>query len=145
VPEDFLAMFIPESANSLVTTIFDENYKFNNAPEGSGLIHTFTAGWRDDELADLSEEDRTKRVMEEIEMFFPGFSERAQLVHCCRSGRAVNLEGPGQFVAIEDLRDNHWDDVEGLYLGGEYLFLIACTEGSWATGKEAAERLISKL
>lgn len=32
----------------------------------------------------------------------------------------------------------------GLHLAGEYLFLIACTEGAWKTGKEAAQEIIDK-
>ncbi|ETZ97961.1 flavin containing amine oxidoreductase family protein [Mycobacterium kansasii 732] len=52
---------------------------------------------------------------------------------------------PGQFVAIQDLLDNHMNDVAGLYLAGEYLFPIACTEGALATGKKAAETVIDDL
>lgn len=52
---------------------------------------------------------------------------------------------PGQFVAIQDLLDNHLHDVSGLYLAGEYLFPIACTEGALATGKKAAETVIDDL
>ena len=33
----------------------------------------------------------------------------------------------------------------GLYLAGEYLFLIASTEGAFATGKQAAERVVDDL
>ena len=36
-------------------------------------------------------------------------------------------------------------DVPGLYLAGEYLFLIACTEGAMATGKKAAEMVVEDL
>jgi hypothetical protein len=41
--------------------------------------------------------------------------------------------------------DNHMGDVSGLYLAGEYLFLLACTEGAFATGKQAAERVVDDL
>jgi oxygen-dependent protoporphyrinogen oxidase len=34
--------------------------------------------------------------------------------------------------------------VPGLYLAGEYLFLIACTEGALMTGKLAAEKIIDQ-
>ena len=36
-------------------------------------------------------------------------------------------------------------DVKGLYLAGEYLFLIAGTEGALATGKKAAEMVLKVL
>ena len=35
--------------------------------------------------------------------------------------------------------------VGGLYLAGEYLFLIACTEGALATGKAAAGMAVEDL
>ena len=57
----------------------------------------------------------------------------------------MNLEAPGQFVAIQDLLNNHMRDVQGLYLAGEYLFLIASTEGALKTGKQAAERAIEDV
>jgi hypothetical protein len=37
------------------------------------------------------------------------------------------------------------NDVSGLYLAGEYLFLLACTEGAFSTGKQAAERVVDDL
>jgi hypothetical protein len=55
------------------------------------------------------------------------------------------MESPGQFVAIHDLLKNHISDVQGLYLAGEYLFLIASTEGALMTGKQAANRVIEDL
>jgi len=36
-------------------------------------------------------------------------------------------------------------DVPGLYLAGEYLFLIASTEGALMTGKQSAEMVIEDL
>ena len=61
------------------------------------------------------------------------------LVHHKR-GR-TKQEGLGS--AIQDMLQNHNRDVKGLYLSGEYLFLVACTEGALATGKEAAEQLVA--
>lgn len=52
---------------------------------------------------------------------------------------------PGQYVAIQDLLHNHFNDVRGLHLAGEYLFLIACTEGAWSTGADAGLAAIDEL
>ena len=57
----------------------------------------------------------------------------------------MNLESPGQFNAIQRLLRDHLGDVPGLHLAGEYLFLIACTEGALATGKAAALRVAAEL
>jgi len=35
--------------------------------------------------------------------------------------------------------------VKGLYFAGEHLFLIACTEGAFATGEEAARTVMEDL
>lgn len=155
LPEGFLAEFIPESEDSLTTTVFATQLnEIDHAPgtepkhDFSGkavLLHTFTAGWHDEELMALSEEERHAAIAKEVSKFVPAFDENDnELVACTRINRAINLEAPGQFEAIEDLKANHLSDVEGLYLGGEYLFLIACTEGAWMTGKQAAEKLIAE-
>lgn len=155
LPEGFLAEFIPESENSLVTTVFatplTEMDKVPDVPathDFSGkawAVHTFTAGWHDDVLMPLSDEDRDKRIAAEVAKFVPGFdAENIDVIACNRMERAINLEPPGQFEAIQDLKDNHLSDVKGLYLGGEYMFLIACTEGAWMTGKQAAEKLLAE-
>lgn len=154
LPEGFLAEFIPESENSLITTVFatpltplDQVPDVPATHDFSGkawAVHTFTAGWHDDVLMPLSQEERDRTVAREIGKFIPGFKEDSEVIAANRMERAINLEPPGQYEAIQDLKDNHLSDVKGLYLGGEYLFLIACTEGAWMTGKQAAEKLIAE-
>ena len=97
-----------------------------------------------DELDAMDEESRIRLVMSEARRYFPELPERPKIVRTNRWQRAVNLEGPGQFFAIEDLKKNHMYDVEGLHLAGDYMFLIASTEGSMDAGKHAAERLLAK-
>jgi protoporphyrinogen oxidase len=144
VPEDFLAMFIPLSTDSLLTTIFDENTKYiEPGHEEMGLIHVFTAGWHDDKFLPLNEDERRQLVLDEVEKFYPGFSQVATEINCTRYEKAVNTEPPGQYSEVQNFVKNHRDDIKGLNLAGEYLFLIACTEGAWSTGKEAAERVIA--
>jgi len=88
--------------------------------------------------------ERDARVAEEIGRFYPGFEEKAEVIAANRMERAISLEPPGQFEAIDDMKRNHIDDVGDLYLGGEYLFLIACTEGAWMTGRQATLKLIAR-
>lgn len=145
VPEHFLALFIPASENSIITTVFEEETLFHTGPKGAGLMHTFTAGWRDEELSKMSEDERRRAVITEIQKYFPEFPDEPIFTETLRYDRAINLEAPGQFAAIEDLKNNHMDDVTGLHLAGEYLFLIACTEGAWMTGTAAAEALSAKV
>ena len=92
----------------------------------------------------MTEEERRRTVIREIQKYFHEFPDEPIFTEIIRYDRAINLEAPGQFVAIEDLKANHMDDVKGLHLAGEYLFLIACTEGAWKTGTEAARSLIAQ-
>jgi protoporphyrinogen oxidase len=143
VPDDFLSLMIPQSHNSLLTTIFDENSGVfgKRGPEGTGIIHAFTAGWHDGLLASMSEDARRRTVIREVQRYFPEFPDEPLFTDMERWDKAVNLESPGQFEAIHDMIEHHSNDVPGLYLAGEYLFLIACTEGALATGQEAAKAI----
>ena len=155
VPDGFLALWIPESTDAKITTIFAVAQKEEWYAEGEEKIHkfdgtatqvhTFTAGWYDDYYMPMTDEERHAAVIAEIEKFYPGFGEKAELIASNRMERAINLEPPGQYEAITDMKKNHLDDVKGLYLGGEYMFLIACTEGAWATGKQAGEKLLADI
>jgi len=91
-------------------------------------------------LEGLTDKERRRVVISEIQRFWPDFPTEPKITKVFHWDRAVNLESPGQLVAIEDLKQHHLDDVAGLYLGGEYLFIVACTEGALATGKEAAQK-----
>jgi len=97
-----------------------------------------TRGWEDYKLAPLSEEERRRVVIDEVRRFFPQFPKDPPKTRLFRWEKAVNLVSPQQFAAVQDLADNHMDDIEGLHLAGEYLFPIACTEGAFATGNQAA-------
>jgi len=109
------------------------------------VIIVATRGWEDDKIANMAPEERRRLVIKEVQKILPKFPDEPVITKLFRWERAVNLEAPGQFVAIQDLLKNHMSDVEGLYLSGEYLFLIACTEGALATGKQAALRVIEDL
>ncbi len=104
-----------------------------------------TRGWEDEKLTKMSEEERRRLVISEVQRICPAFPDEPKITKVFRWDRAVNLQSPGQFVAIQDLLNNHMRDVSGLYLSGEYLFPIACTEGALATGKKAAEMVIDDL
>lgn len=137
---DFFVLMIPASED----TILGWMAKGSRVGEKPVMIVT-TRGWEDEKLASLSDEERRRLVIREAQKFFPEFPDEPVITKLFRWDRAVNLEAPGQFVAIQNLLKNHMHDVEGLYLAGEYLFLIACTEGALATGKKAAEMVIEDL
>jgi phytoene dehydrogenase-like protein len=114
-------------------------------PDGSSVIQAYTAGWHDVYWSKFTPEERLRAVIREVRRYLPDFPDQPDVVETVRWDRAVNEEGPGQFNAIHDLLKNHMNDVRGLHLAGEYLFLIACTEGAFATGEAAARAVLSEL
>jgi phytoene dehydrogenase-like protein len=145
-PRYYLSLFIPGSENSILSTIFDvAATSMDVTPPGAGMMECFTAGWHDSELAKLTENERRRRVIQETQKFFPDFPDEPLMTETIRYDRAINLESPGQFPAIHGLLKDHMRDVKGLYLSGEYLFLIACTEGALATGEKAANMAIEDM
>jgi protoporphyrinogen oxidase len=136
----FYVIAIPASEK----TILDMT-SLGNPSEEKPVAIAMTRGWEDEKLAHLGAEERRRLVIREIQKYHPPFPDEPVVTKVFRWDRAVNTEAPGQFLAIRDLLKNHMNDVKGLYLAGEYLFLIACTEGALATGKQAAERAVDDL
>ncbi len=144
-PENYILAFIPESYDANISTVMVEDDRFSNVPKGAGFLHTWTVGWKDDVLMPMSEDERLETVLKQMDIFWPSFRDQVELVTVKRYERAVNLEPVGQHAAILDLKQNHSQDYKGLYFAGEYMFLVACTEGAWTYGKIAAQKLISEL
>jgi protoporphyrinogen/coproporphyrinogen III oxidase len=136
----FYVIVIPASEKTIL-----DMASLGNPSEEKPVAIAMTRGWEDDKLAKLSPEERRRLVIREVQRLYPAFPDEPVVTKVFRWDRAVNTEAPGQFVAIRDLLQNHMQDVSGLYLAGEYLFLIACTEGALATGKQAAERAVEDL
>ena len=137
---DMFVLMTPASEKTIVSWVA-RGSRANEKP----VMICATRGWEDEKLAKLSPEERRKLVIKEVQRFFPAFPDEPVITKLFRWERAVNMESPGQFVAIQDLLKNHMSDVQGLYLAGEYLFLIASTEGALMTGKQAANRVIEDL
>jgi protoporphyrinogen/coproporphyrinogen III oxidase len=136
----FYLIVIPASERTVLDMV-----SLGNPSEEKPVAITMTRGWEDEKLAKLSPEERRRMVIREVQKFYPTFPDEPVVTKVFRWDRAVNTEAPGQFVAVRDLLKNHMRDVSGLYLAGEYLFLIACTEGAMATGKKAAEMAVEDL
>ena len=98
-----------------------------------------------DELMAMTEEERTAKMISETRKVLPEFPEKPKIVKNYVWNLAVNLEGPGQFKAVNDLKANHLNDIEGLRLAGDYQFLIASTEGSMDAGRRRAEEILAGM
>jgi monoamine oxidase len=140
VPKNLVAIMIPQDDNTILSTIF-----VSALDENTTLVVPFTRGGVHNELSRLSQSDLAKRVIENVKHYIPDFPDEPDYTKIFKYDRAVNLEAPGQFEAVQDLLNHHMDDVKGLYLAGEYLFLVACTEGALLTGQQAAEKVAGIL
>ena len=137
---DFFVLMIPANEK----TVLSWAAKGSRSGEKPVMIFA-TRGWEDHQIKNLSKEERRRLVINEAKRFFPDFPDEPAITKEFRWERAVNMGSPGQFRAINDFHKNHFKDVEGLYFAGEYLFLIASTEGALSTGKKAAEVLIEDM
>lgn len=136
----FHVVMIPPGADTVLDFVSLGSYS-----EEKPVVIAPTRGWEDDKLASMTEDERRRRVISDIQKVCPAFPDEPKVTKVFRWDRAVNLEAPGQYAAIQDLLQNHYRDVSGLYLAGEYLFLFACTEGALKTGKSAAELVAMDL
>ena len=116
-----------------------------NEDKGYPIILSQSRIERFDELMAMTEEERTAKMISETRKVFPEFPEKPKIVKNYVWDLAVNLEGPGQFKAVNDLKANHLDDIEGLHLAGDYQFLIASTEGSMDAGRRRAEDILANM
>ena len=116
-----------------------------NEDKGYPIILSQSRIERCDELAAMTEEERTAKIIAETRKVLPDFPAKPKIVKNYRWDISVNCEGPGQFKAVNDLKKNHMDDVEGLHLAGDYMFLIASTEGSMDAGRRRAEEILATL
>ncbi len=135
----YLVMLPPD------TDSFMSYMSLGSSSQEKPVCVTPTRGWEDERLAGLTPEERRRKVIDEIRKFVPLFPAEPKVTKCYRWDRAVNIEAPGQHNAIKNMIDNNMKDVSGLYLAGEYLFLLACTEGAFSTGKKAAEMVVDDL
>lgn len=134
-------MFLPKDHEGILNCVSDAA----SGEEMKPILLAHTRERYHEELCAMEPEARDARVIAAIRELIPEFPENPKITKCYRWDRAVNLEGPGQFEAIEELKKHHMHDVEGLHLSGDYLYLIACTEGSMNSAQTAAEYVLKQM
>lgn len=143
--EKWLGFVIPRSVGSFLPGIGDSGCKGKYyAPPGGELLQTFTYGRHDAELSKLPAPELTKKVIREIRRFRPEMPDKPLMTVTARWDEAICLQPPGQFPAIYRMRKNHMDDIQGLHLAGEYMYLISCMEGAMQSGLDAAEAIMRR-
>ena len=140
-PENFCMLMVPESEDSIIGTVFDENIQNLVSEPDTCIMEVFTAGWKDSELLPLSEEEREKRVREECAKMWPEFATEGECICVTRYDRAICLEKQGQLDAIHKMADTYKSQVKNLYLAGEYRQLVSCAEGAMLYGIKLVDEI----
>ena len=136
LPQDtpWYVVMTPASEDSILNFV-----SLGSVDPSHPVVIAATRGWEDHRLQELSEEERRRVVITALQRIEPSFPDEPRITKVFRWDRAVNLDGPGQFAAIQQMLADDAAAVPGLHLAGEYLFLVASTEGAMRTGKQAAE------
>ncbi len=89
-------------------------------------------------LNELPLDELKQMMIKDLQKIVPTMPDEPYITEVVRWDEAICLDPPGQARAIHNMRKNNYRDVEGLYLAGEYMYLISCVEGALRSGIEAA-------
>jgi oxygen-dependent protoporphyrinogen oxidase len=140
LPEGWYAVTFSRNEGSMQPGFADAGGKSPYfAPPGCGLVHCLTWGRRAKQLNELPVDELKRMMIKDMQKIVPTMPDEPYITEVVRWDEAICLDPPGQARAIHNMRKNNYRDVEGLYLAGEYMYLISCVEGSLRSGIEAAE------
>lgn len=112
--------------------------------DDSDSISCFFYGKGVDEYWDKSEEEICEAAFEILKKYYDNLPDRFLFGHVVKAGIANYTMHQGCATAIKDLRDNHYKDVDGLYLAAEYMY-TGSYESAIAAGRRAAQCIMGKL
>lgn len=139
LPEGWYAVGLPRLAGTSMAGFTDNSIKSPHyAPPGGGIMHCFTYGKHAFELNSMSDAEVFGRLKGEIRRFIPAMPDEPFFSEIYRWYEAVCLSPPGMLREIFHLKRDHYRDVKGLFLAGEYLNMPS-VDGSLRSGIDAAE------
>jgi oxygen-dependent protoporphyrinogen oxidase len=143
LPEDWYGVTIPRSEGTLHGGFSDASGKSRFfAPTGGGLVHSLTYGKRSPELEALPDEELKRMMIRELQAIVPGrMPDEPYHTVTARWPEAICLDPPGQAQAIHFMQRDHYREVPGFFLAGEYMYLVSCVEGALRSGNKAAEEI----
>jgi protoporphyrinogen oxidase len=110
-------------------------------PEGKECISLFVFDKTADELWDKSDAEVEEVVLAGLRKVFDFFPNEIDGYYIARYEYGNNLMPPGSATAMNELRLNHYQDIKGLYLAGDYLF-TSSYESAMYTGRRVAFALL---
>jgi oxygen-dependent protoporphyrinogen oxidase len=139
LPEGWYAVGLPRKVGSSMAGFVDNTIKSPfYTPPGGGIVHCFTFGKHAFELNTMPDADVLYRLKGEIKSFIPSMPAEPLFSEIYRWDEAVCLSPPGMLRQIYGLKRDHYRDVKGLFLAGEYLNMPS-VDGALRSGIDAAE------
>lgn len=139
LPQGWYAVGLPRLAGTSMAGFTDNSIKSPlYVPPGGGMVHCFTFGKHAFELNAMPDAEVFSRLKSEIRRFIPAMPEEPFFSEIYRWDEAVCLSPPGMLKEILRLKREHYRDVKGLFLAGEYLNMPS-VEGALRSGIDAAD------
>lgn len=138
LPQGWYAVGLPRLEATSMAGFTDNSIKSPHyAPPGGGIVHCFTYGKYARELNGMPDGEVFSRLKGEIRRFIPSMPQEPFFSEVYRWDEAVCLSPPGMLRQISDMKRNHYRDVKGLFLAGEYLNMPS-VDGALRSGIDAA-------
>lgn len=121
-PKDWYALLTPRFTKAMVAGLSDNSVKSEYyAPSGCSQISCWTYERFAHELNDLSDDEIKRALVKEVKHFLPAMPDEPLFTEIYRWREAVCIGQPGMLSAFAQLKRNHYREIKGLYLAGEYL------------------------
>jgi len=140
VANDVAGVVMPRSANyPFSVASFESTKKTPDAvPFGKDCVTTYIYGDNARRLWNLSDEEIGTEVHESLMELFDHMPEDLLFTDITKVAEANYTMPPGSATAIQYMRENHYRDVEGLFLCGDYMY-TGSYESAINAGKGCAE------
>ena len=90
-------------------------------------------------------DDEIKRfLIKDVQRFTPDMPDFPRFTEILRFREAVCTSPPGMLTAISRMKKESLNDVKGLFLAGEYMYMPS-VEGATKSGIDAAEAVLRSL
>ncbi len=115
-----------------------------SVPEGMDAVTCFVYEDHARRLWNAPQAEIQEAVVSAMEMAIPGLRNAVVRSYAARFPEANYLMESGTATAIKNFRENHYKDVDGLYICGEYMY-TGSYESAIAAGQRAAKVVLGEL
>ncbi len=128
----------PHGGAVLRAPLFNSRHGSAALPPGKECVSLFDDGKGKDQYWKSSEDEIAAVSAREFRKFFPELPKDFSSAATIKISEANYTMHPGAATAMKRLREQHYQDVKGLYLCGDYLYTGFC-ESALNSGRRAAE------